>query len=213
MVVKDGEQNPEPVVDRSARARVLRAAVDEFAARGFAGARMDTIARAAGVSKQIPFHYFKSKELLFQAAVLTKLEEHKADLEAWANGRDTLIQAEHVYSADRQLVRMLLWEGAELADRPLQDQQGRVAIYQEWVDTIRQEQASGALDPSLVAEQVVLSYLALSMFPYALPQIAYLVTGRHPEDAAFKDDRMQHLEALLKLLTPWQRRSPQTPAP
>jgi AcrR family transcriptional regulator len=207
MVVNAKNDSKPEDSDQSARARVLRAAIEEFAAHGFAGARMDSIARAASVSKQIPFHYFKSKERLFQAAVLAKLEEHKSDLKGWANGRDTLIQAEHVYSTDRQLVRMLLWEGLELGDSKIQDQRGRVAIYREWVDGIRQEQAAGRLDESLVPEQVVLSYLALSMFPYALPHIAYLVTGRRPDSAVAARNRMEHLETVLKLLAPPTSRS------
>jgi AcrR family transcriptional regulator len=195
----------------SARSRVLQAAVEEFGARGFAGARMDAIARAAGVSKQLPFHYFKSKEILFQAAVLATLEQHKTDLEAWANGRDTLVQAEHVYSADPRLVRMLLWEGLELGDSSIQDQHGRVAIYREWIDGIRQDQASGRLDPALDPEHVVLSYLALTIFPYALPQITYLVTGLHTTDPSFAETRLRHLEALLNLLRPRQQPGRQPP--
>lgn len=66
---------------RSRRTDILRAAETEFAAVGFTGARMERIAAAAQVSKQLVFHYFGSKEKLFAAAVdslLTGLEAHRA---------------------------------------------------------------------------------------------------------------------------------------
>ena len=54
---------------RSRKADILRAAEREFAAAGYGGARIERIAAAAGVNKQLLFHYYRSKEGLFAAAV------------------------------------------------------------------------------------------------------------------------------------------------
>lgn len=54
---------------RSRRADILTAAEHEFGAAGFAGARIERIAEAARVNKQLLFHYFGSKEGLFAAAL------------------------------------------------------------------------------------------------------------------------------------------------
>ncbi|NYI07346.1 TetR family transcriptional regulator [Allostreptomyces psammosilenae] len=51
------------------RARLLQAATDEFAEHGVAGARVDRIARAAGVNKNLIYVYFGSKEQLFDAVL------------------------------------------------------------------------------------------------------------------------------------------------
>ena len=73
---------------RSRRAEILAAAEREFAAAGYAGGRIERIAAAAGVNKQLLFHYFDSKEGLFSSAVaglLARLEpqpqtaEHPAE--------------------------------------------------------------------------------------------------------------------------------------
>jgi len=56
------------------RDRILSAAAAEFAQRGFAGARVDRIAAAAGVNKQLLFHYFGSKSGLHHAALKSLLE-------------------------------------------------------------------------------------------------------------------------------------------
>jgi len=49
--------------------RIVAAAREEFARRGFAGARVDQIARRAGVNKQLLFYYYRSKRGLFQAVL------------------------------------------------------------------------------------------------------------------------------------------------
>jgi len=52
-----------------ARAALIAAAVAEFARKGFAGARVDEIAAAAGVNKQLVYHYFDSKQGLYLVAL------------------------------------------------------------------------------------------------------------------------------------------------
>lgn len=62
------------VAGRDSRHLILAAAEREFGCHGFAGARVDRIARSAGVNKQLIFYYFRSKAGLFRAILesLTK---------------------------------------------------------------------------------------------------------------------------------------------
>jgi AcrR family transcriptional regulator len=64
-----GSRSKKPRDAEATKARILAAATAEFARSGFAGARVDRIARAAKANKQMIYHYFGSKERLF-AAVL-----------------------------------------------------------------------------------------------------------------------------------------------
>jgi len=54
--------------DRSQLA-ILASARDEFAQRGLAGARMDSIAERAGLNKRLIYYYFGSKDDLFLAVL------------------------------------------------------------------------------------------------------------------------------------------------
>src|SRR5256885_3739994 len=51
------------------RAAILRAAAQEFAEHGIAGARTDAIAREARVNKALLYYYFKDKETLYGAVL------------------------------------------------------------------------------------------------------------------------------------------------
>lgn len=58
------------------RQQILDAATEEFATKGLEGARTNEIARRANVSKRMLYHYFLSKDGLFQAV----LEQTYADI-------------------------------------------------------------------------------------------------------------------------------------
>lgn len=51
------------------RARVFDAAAEEFAARGFDGAKVDRIAERAGVNKAMLYYHYKDKADLYRAVV------------------------------------------------------------------------------------------------------------------------------------------------
>src|ERR1041384_154495 len=72
-----------PKLSNSRALRIVAAAREEFARRGFDGARVDQIARRAGVNKQLLFYYFHSKRGLFSAGLsrgAVELEASLADL-------------------------------------------------------------------------------------------------------------------------------------
>lgn len=58
-----------PKLNNSKALRIITAAREEFARRGFDGARVDQIARRAAVNKQLLFYYFHSKRGLFNAVL------------------------------------------------------------------------------------------------------------------------------------------------
>src|SRR5437773_2032965 len=67
------------------REAILAAALDEFATRGFAAARLDDVARRAGVAKGTIYLHFSDKEALFQELIRSVLSPFIARLEAVAD--------------------------------------------------------------------------------------------------------------------------------
>ena len=62
------------------KSKILLAALDEFAAKGFAGTRVDQIAHAAGVNKAMIYYHFASKEELFNELFQFEMEHLKKEL-------------------------------------------------------------------------------------------------------------------------------------
>src|SRR5882724_5152694 len=78
-----------PKLSNDRALRIVAAAREEFARRGFAGARVEQIARQAGVNKQLLFYYFHSKRGLFQAVLAQsagELETALAELASRSGG-------------------------------------------------------------------------------------------------------------------------------
>jgi AcrR family transcriptional regulator len=55
------------------RDAILEAALDEFSAKGFASARLDDVAKRAGIAKGTIYLYFADKESLFQELIRAKM--------------------------------------------------------------------------------------------------------------------------------------------
>jgi len=64
------------------RDAVLAAALDEFSSRGFEAARLDDVAKRAGVAKGTIYLYFRDKESLFQELIRAMLTPLVGTIEA-----------------------------------------------------------------------------------------------------------------------------------
>jgi AcrR family transcriptional regulator len=87
---------------------ICAAALEVFAEKGFAAARLDDIAKRAGVSKGTLYLYFKDKEELFRAVVRDTVSPNLDTVRAG------LLQADLPFA---QIVRAFLPRFAELATR------------------------------------------------------------------------------------------------
>ncbi|MGA8498636.1 MAG: TetR/AcrR family transcriptional regulator [Xanthobacteraceae bacterium] len=103
------------------RDAILDAALDEFSAKGFASARLEDVARRAGIAKGTIYLYFTDKESLFQELIRAKMVPVVGSLElALATNlplRTIVEQAveifvREVYGTRRKLViRLMISEG------------------------------------------------------------------------------------------------------
>src|ERR1700694_412580 len=111
------------------RAAILAAALKEFSARGFAAARLDDVAVAAGIAKGTIYLYFRDKEALFQDLIRSEMSPVVGALEA-ALALDLPVRAvaeravelfvREIYGTSRRdIIRLIISEGPrfpQLAD-------------------------------------------------------------------------------------------------
>jgi TetR/AcrR family transcriptional regulator len=176
------------------KARILAAAAEEFAAKGISGARIDDIAERARTNKRMLYYYFGSKEELFRQVLHRELSariERAAQLPGDRVERLVDRQAQHV--GDRNYVRLLEWESLERDPADPLDDGEREAACKAWVARVRDEQQAGRIAAGLDPGQLVLSELALTLFPAAFPQFTRWITGRDVHDPAFLAERQAFL--------------------
>ena len=193
---KPGGRNP-----KQTQQRILEAALQEFAAKGFAGARVDVIARRARINKRMLYHYFGDKEGLFREVLRRKI----ADRSAWlATAPEDPVERLPFWfqmaCRDRDWVQLLEWEALEWDEKKVIDEERRQESVGRAVERVRQQQAKGMLDPDLDPGQLLLSMMALTAYPLAFPQLARLTTGMSVSDEKFQRQRETFLKQIAQLL-------------
>jgi AcrR family transcriptional regulator len=103
------------------REAILAAALDEFSSRGFEAARLDDVAKRAGVAKGTIYLYFRDKESLFQELVRAMLTPLVGTIEALGAAEvpigalaDSIVElfVREVYETRRKdVIRLMISEG------------------------------------------------------------------------------------------------------
>ena len=195
---KAAARNPERT-----RERILSAALKEFAAKGFAGARIDAIARRAAINKRMLYHYFGDKEGLFKAVLRRKISERQAWAESLSG--DPAESVAFWFEAackDTDWVRMLEWEALQDADKKLIDEKARGAAVARGLERIRQRQRRGQVAPEFAPRHVMLAMRSLTMFPAAFPQLTQMIMGRPVHDPKFQRERVEFLRKIAVAFQP-----------
>jgi TetR/AcrR family transcriptional regulator len=188
---------------RRSRDRILAAALKEFAAKGFAGARVDCIARRAAINKRMLYHYFGNKERLFREVLRLKMAERQTWAEALSGDpAESLAFWSDAACRDRDWIRLLEWEALQEADGILIDEKQRREVVTRGLGRIRQRQARGQISAELDPRHVMLAMRSLTMFPAAFPQLTRLIMGRPVSDPKFQTQHAEFLKQFADALRP-----------
>jgi AcrR family transcriptional regulator len=190
------------------KAKIIEAAVEEFAAKGFAGARVSAIAARAGVNQQLIAYYFDSKEGLYRE-IGRRWREHES--QAIPEDMDFAETIKHYVrlSADERLAgRLLAWEGLDDTGEDGPDAEERNARLRQEVEQVRKRQQAGELDPGLDPAALILIGMsagnALAVYPH-------LARGLFGQDTA-AEDLVEHYAEQLAMLFSKLSKDPATPA-
>lgn len=169
------------------RRRLLEAAVEEFAEYGPAGARVDRVARSAGVNKERIYQYFGDKAGLFRAVLGQELQrldtavpltpEQAGDLGEYA-GRLFDHHTDHPH-----FLRLLHWEGLVSGGIAVAEAK-RVALQRDKVAAIAGAQRRGLVTRAIGAGQLLYAVMALVDWWFVAPHVARMTVGPEGMDRA-----------------------------
>lgn len=152
------------------KARIVRAATDSFMALGPSGASLDDVSRKAGVARGLIYHYFKTKEALFEQVLARPLaellEQHLAFLETRSLDVDGLRQGTEAFfrflGRHPELVRLVGWTMAmrRFAGDVAQLEVTR-ALFARMVRRVEDAKAAGGLRADLDPRHLLVTILDL----------------------------------------------------
>lgn len=167
------------------RKLILDAAVAEFAAHGFMGARISAIATRAGVNQQLISYYFNGKEGLYQAMSAGWAERENELVPPGTSFAEQIRRyaLEALHSPDG--VRLMAWGGLQYTGPETDpDQAARAERMQRAVDEIRAKQEAGdlpaELDPACLMIMLMAAAMATTTLPHVIDGVCQ-VDSRSPE--------------------------------
>lgn len=205
-------QRPDPAPQRErnaalTRQRLLDAAEGEFAARGFAGARLREIAEAAGVQPALIHHYFTDKQGLYRAvldrALLPTSTESwsilssRSDLEDLLAGFVEMLLRFH--AAHRNLLAILRHEAAGGSTVFVEVCRERTLPVIEAVRLLLEErQRAGELRADVPADEIIMATMSMVAYPFAdAGTIGVMVPSIVGDDALTLDRRKRAILSIL----------------
>lgn len=185
------------------RERILEAAVAEFGARGYAGARTAAIAARAGVNQQLISYYFDGKQGLLDELRRRWQEEEEAVLGQPGASFADLVASRLDAMLDRpDWARLVVWQA--LGDCPFTkaDDQQRFAEAQRSRMAKAEEEMSLRQRAGEVTEDVspgfaLLVAYAVIFAPITMPQFVRDILGGDPLSPAIRDQIRNQLVKLL----------------
>jgi AcrR family transcriptional regulator len=179
------------------KARILDAAIEEFSAKGFAGARVSEIAARAGVNQQLIAYYFDGKEGLYREIGRRwrsyEAQQFPEDL-SFAETIKLYVRA----GADTKLgARLLAWEG--LSDTGDDDEERDSRLAQE-VEQLRARQKAGEIDESLDPAALLLIAMSAGNALAVYPHLARALFGADAMSAKVVDRYAEQLAEVLARL-------------
>lgn len=181
-----------------ARNAILDAAIVEFGAHGFAGARTASIAERAGVSTQLITHHFGGKQGVLDELRRRWKQSAPASPDSPQTFRESLESHMQGVLSNPNWSRLVLWHALEdspgSADRD--DFSGRMS---QIIDNIHTRQEAGELDPEVDPRFIGLLGYLIAFAPLSLPDHLRGFTGLDPQTAEYREWAAAQLASLVTL--------------
>lgn len=186
------------------RAALLAMAIQEFAAKGFAGARVDEIASRAGVNKQLLYHHFGNKDDLYRVALETVYSEirekekalHLGDLTPLEAMR-TLVGYSFDYLVDHpEFIKLVSDEnaqGAPHASRSEELTEMHWPLVELLRETLRRGAEEGVFRNDMDPINVYISIAGISYFFFSNNPTLSAIFGKKLSTAAAIAERRTHV--------------------
>ena len=184
------------------RQAILEAAIKEFSAKGLSGARVDAIARAAKVNKQLIYYYFDSKDGLYEAVLgqLITRTGQRMDVGAPHPSVSAAVKAHNdrlLGERGAEWLRFWLWEALENRPPGQHRDDERAKMWARWVSDFERAQEQGEVSGHFDAKMLALALNSIIVTPYLTPAVTKLLTGMDPDSDAFKRSQLALIRNLL----------------
>lgn len=194
---------------------ILNAAVKVFTRKGYTGARMEEIAKEAGINRALLHYYFRDKETMFNIIFETKFKEFFTGMFGVFQSNASLTEKirsiiDHeitVLSKHPDLARFVIMEIAQQPDRLIQFGQklgfNPRMMLQNFQKEIQQNVQEGKIRP-IDGRQLLMNIISICIYPFVAKPI--IKTMMQMDENTFMDlmekRKKEAYEFIINAITP-----------
>jgi len=194
---------------------ILNAAVKVFTRKGYAGARMEEIAKEAGINRALLHYYFRDKETMFNIIFETRFKEFFTGMFGVFQSKASLTEKirsiiDHeitVLSKHPDLARFVIMEIAQQPDRLIQFGQklglNPRMMLQNFQKEIQQNVLEGKIRP-VDGRQLLMNIISICIYPFVAKPI--IKTMMQMDENTFMDlmekRKKEAYEFIINAITP-----------
>lgn len=200
---------------RSSEELILNAAIKVFTRKGYAGARMEEIAKEAGINRALLHYYFRDKETMFNLIFETKFKEFftgvfgafQSDAPFFEKIKRIIDHEITVLSKHPDLARFVIMEIAQQPDRLIQFGQklglNPRAMLEHFQKEIQQNIQEGKIRP-IDGRQLLMNIISICIYPFVAKPI--IKTMMQMDENTFMDlmdkRKKDAYEFIINAITP-----------
>lgn len=180
------------------RRKILDAAKDEFFEKGYTGARVESIAKKAGLNKQLIYHYFKGKDELINETI--------ADFATTVPTANLILPANPVHIAEfrfkvnkdhlMDFLKFTAWEAIDNLPENTNGEESRKQVLQSYVEDMKSKQEMGLVPKELDPAMLTLMLSSLTIYPLLYSNVTKMITGVESDDPDFQEKWMNFLRLI-----------------
>ncbi len=196
----------------TSKEKIVEAAVHEFSKGGYPGARVDNIAKVAGVNKAMIFYYFGSKEGLYKFIIKSIIGQLMTVIKK-SGGIDPDIKPEkfidsfpenyiRFFSGNRDYLRII---GVDLILNPSNLKEALSEFFNSETQLVPQNlkrAIPGWYKEGLISENdpvhIFLNIISLCIFPLIVKVFPEIIFNIKLDNEKFIEDRIRSTKNLLK---------------
>ncbi|MBW5446187.1 TetR family transcriptional regulator [Cohnella sp. CFH 77786] len=180
------------------RKNILKAASTEFFEKGYSGARIETIAANAGITKQLLYRYFKGKDELYREVFGHLFEGWGPDV--FMMPANPVQIAEHRFKVNAEqllgFLRFTVWEAIDPGPGSLMGEELRRKVLHSYIADMRDKQEMGLVPEQYDPAMLTLAISSLTIYPLIFGDVTKLITGKLPTDPDFQEEWKRLLRSL-----------------
>ena len=180
------------------RKKIIDSAKEEFFEKGYNGARIDSIAKRAGVRKQLIYHYFKGKDDLMNQTINNFIIAVPTENLTLPTNPVDIAEFRLKVNIDylKDFLKYTAWEAIEELPKNSNGEETRQKVLHSYNADMVKKQELGLVPKELDPALITLMMSSLTIYPLLYNNVTQMITGHTLEEPEFQEKWAQFLHQI-----------------